>query len=437
MDAHRDKAESRGMGLKYLKITGGAPLFGAVDIQGSKNAVLPVLAACLLGEGTCVVENCPRIGDVEDSLSILRSLGCSVEQNGNTVRINADKVESYSISAQEASRIRSSVLFLGALLGRMGRAVLPLPGGCAIGSRPIDLHLQALSQLGAVFVTEHAIDASAKRLRGAKISLRLPSVGATENTILAAVLADGETVIENTAREPEIDELCAFLKLRGAKIERLKNGSIQIRGVRSLHSAVYRMKPDRIVAGTYALAAAATQGRVAIRNFPHSELEIPAAVLKQMGAKLEREGAVTTVSAQERLRAVPYIETAPYPGFPTDLQSLVMAALCRAAGESRICETLFESRFRTAAELRKMGARISTQGSCACISGVSGLCPSSVEAPDLRGGAALVLAALQAQGSSMITGTQYIERGYEDICRDLRGLGADIVWESDETNETD
>ncbi len=412
--------------MNYLTITGGVPLCGKIDIQGSKNAVLPILAACLPGNGTCTVENCPKIRDVEDSLDILQRLGCRVGWKGNAVQINAENVGEFSIIGSKASRIRSSVLFLGALLGKMGRASLPLPGGCAIGSRPVDLHIEALSQLGAVFTVNQVIEARADTLYGCTVRLSLPSVGATENLILAAVQAKGETVIENAAREPEVDELCSFLNLRGARIRRKRDGSIRIEGVRELGGAVYRMGADRIVAGTYMMAAAAAGGKIVIRNFPHRELKAVTSVLEQAGVLFKRKNRAMEIQSEGRLQAVPYTETAPYPGFPTDLQSPLMAVLCRAKGESRICETLFERRFQTAEELLRMGACIETEGCCARICGVDAIYPAHLTAPDLRGGAALVIAALQADGSSVIAGTQYIERGYEDICRDLQLLGADI-----------
>ncbi len=421
--------ESRGMDLvDGLEIMGGAPLHGEIGIQGSKNAVLPILAACLLGEGVCVIENCPQIKDVADTLEILRRLGCRISCEERTVSIDASGSNEFEISGDEAARIRSSILFLGALLGRRRKAVLPLPGGCAIGARPIDQHIAALRQLGARFYMEEKIAADAGELKGGPVRLALPSVGATENAILASVLADGETVIAGAAQEPEIDELCAFLLRRGADISRTEEGGIRIRGGRKLGAVRYRMKADRIVAGTYLLAAAATRGEIFLQDIPCRQLDALVAVLRGMGAVVSCENGGIRLTADRPLRAVSYLETAPYPGFPTDLQSPLMAALCRARGESRICETIFESRFRTVPELRKMGARIRTDGSCAVVKGIPGLAPAKLCAPDLRGGAALVIAALQANGRSVIRNTGYIARGYEDICRDLRGLGAEIRW---------
>lgn len=427
--------------MKYLEVRGGRPLSGTVRIQGSKNAVLPILTACLLGDGGCVIQNCPVIRDVKDHLSIMCSLGCEVHRTGNTVTVNAEKMKKYEIKREEAARIRSSVLFLGALLGKMGKVLIPRPGGCAIGARPIDLHLYALESLGAqTFIqseisTEDAdvysysgqwVQMKTEHLRGTEIKFSFPSVGATENAILAAVMADGETIIYNAAQEPEIDEVCTFLNLRGAQIRRLKNGSIRIRGVRQLKPITYQMKADRIVAGTYLLAAAATGGQIRIPDYPWSENKALLSALAQMGVHYtEEHGEIELLEGGIR-EQIPYLPTAPYPGFPTDLQSPFMAAVCRVQGTCTIHERLFENRFATAAELKKMGADITVEGYRAVISGVHTLHTAVLCAPDLRGGAALVIGALQAEGCTQIRNAEYIDRGYEDICRDLKYLGADI-----------
>ncbi|MCD7735901.1 MAG: UDP-N-acetylglucosamine 1-carboxyvinyltransferase [Lachnospiraceae bacterium] len=416
--------------MRYLEIAGGKPLSGEITIQGSKNAALPVLAAALLGEGPCVIENCPGIRDVEDTLAIIEMLGCKTHRDGTTVSVEADQVKKCEISGMEAIRIRSSILFLGALIGRMRKAVLPHPGGCAIGSRPIGFHLEALQALGVSFSEQHPdageqkrIFARAEYLHGGEIHLAVPSVGATENSILAAVLADGETVIENAALEPEVEALCQFLNRRGADIARKTDGRIRIRGKRTLSPVRFRLNADRIVAGSYLLATAACGGGIRVRNLPVGELGALLQILEQMGVCVSRDG---TVYAGGQIRAVDYVETAPYPGFPTDLQSPLMAALCLARGKSRIRETIFESRFKTAKQLRRMGARIVTDGSCAVIDGGGRLNGAELCTPDLRGGAALVAAALAASGRSTVSGYEYIARGYEDICRDFRSLGADI-----------
>ena len=405
-------------------MTGGTPLQGEISIQGSKNAVLPILAACLLGEGPCEIENCPKIQDVEDTMHILRELGCRVEQSGKTVRIDAGMAAGYEIIGGEAARIRSSVLFLGALLGKMRKAVLPRPGGCAIGKRPIDLHLAALERLGATFSCEETITAEGSGLHCGTIRLGLPSVGATENSILAAVLLPGETRIEHAAQEPEIDELIRFLNLRGGKLRRMGD-AIVIEGGRHLHPVRFSIASDRIVAGTYLFATAAAGGELHLQNYVADQTL--AGVLLQMGGacRMDHLGGMY-FQMEHRPKAIPKICTAPYPGFPTDLQSPLMAVCARAGGQSRIRETVFESRFCTARELQKMGAEISVRGDLAIIEGKERLHAASLRASDLRGGAALVVAALFAEGISEISGLEYISRGYEDIGADLSLLGAQI-----------
>ncbi len=426
--------------MKNLEIAGGIPLFGEINIQGSKNAVLPVLAACLPGEGTCVIENCPAIRDVEDTLEILEQIGCQVRRDGTAVSVCTPKTVQCEINAHAAARIRSSILFLGALLGKMKKAVLPKPGGCAIGARPIDLHLEALQSLGVIFAdrldeSEELLAACGTAMHGGRFRLRIPSVGATENLVLASVLTEGVTVIENAAREPEVEELCRFLRLRGADIVRKENGNLVITGVSTLQPVQYRMHADRIVAGTYLLAAAGTRGCIRIRNFPHGELNALLSVLQEMGGKIRVSKEMLTLDMPGRPRAVPYVETAPFPGFPTDLQSPLMAVCAMADGTSRIRETMFENRFRTVSELRRMGAEIEVDGDCAVIQGVGCLRGAPLLAPDLRGGAALVIAALQAKGRSSIGNLEYIGRGYEDICRDFCLLGGDLYEKSVEVHE--
>lgn len=435
--------------MRYLEIRGGKPLCGAAEIQGSKNAALPVLAAGMLGEGTSVIENCPDISDVKDLLVIMETLGCQIRREMHRVTIDAPAETGSKIKAEEARRIRSSVLFLGVLLGKIGKAVLPMPGGCEIGQRPIDIHIEALQCLGAEFSvldlsgeenaasikkTAGCTDTDCGRwilghavcLSGGNVHLRFPSVGATENVILAAVTARGETVIHNAAREPEIDELCNFLNLRGADIRREAGGDIRICGVEYLHSAAYRMRQDRIVAGTYLLAAAATRGRIEISPFPEEELEALLCILRKMGAKCFHFQDRFVMEAGGVQLPVPYLETEPYPGFPTDLQSQLMAVLCSVPGESCICEQIFENRFAVAEILGKMGAEIRIKDDCVYINGSTRLQAARVRTPDLRGGAALVIAGLQAEGCTVVENIEYIERGYEDISRDLRRLGADI-----------
>ena len=418
---------NRGMYVRYIEIAGGKPLAGRITVQGSKNAVLPILTSCLLGEGTCQIENCPRISDVTVTLRLLESVGCKVIQEGSTVRVDASEANRSTIPSEEASHIRSSVLFLGALIGRFRQASLPMPGGCAIGIRPVDLHIRALTALGVRFERADVLTADGSMLHGARIHLTYPSVGATENSILAAVLAPGKTKITGAAREPEISELCRFLSLRGADIRNDECGTIVIRGVKRLKPVNYRMQADRIVTGTYLTAAAAAGGKIQIDNFPAQGLEMPLQVLRQTGAYIERKENLCILSSSQRPKAIPYLETAPYPGFPTDLQSPLLALLSGAQGMSCVRETVFENRFRVVRELRKLGADIEVQGDRVLVKGREKIAGGQADTPDLRGGAALVIAGLCASGLTRVSHIEYIERGYEDICRDFRILGGDLT----------
>lgn len=413
--------------MEYVEIRGGRPLAGRVEIQGSKNAVLPILAGCILHAGISRIEYCPRIRDVFDMIALLEILGCQVWWEGNCLAVDASGVKSWQIPIQIASRMRSSVLFLGALLGRMGRASLPYPGGCVLGARPVDMHLQAMEQMGArLEEREGRIEAEAETLLGRRITLRFPSVGATENIILAAVCGSGTTVIENAAREPEIEELCRFFQEKGADICRLADGSIRITGGRKLKDSRHVLAADRIVAGTYLLAAAVTGGQVTLGRVPEQHLTAVLQVFRRMGIRMERQGEDLRVDCREKRKNIGLLETAPYPGFPTDLQSPVMTLLAVTEGESCIRENIFDARFKTAAQLRKMGAQIEIRGREARIHGVPRLKGSWVEAQELRGAASLFLAGLNAEGITQIQNCQYVHRGYENIYENLRGLGADI-----------
>lgn len=413
--------------MACIEIYGGHPLDGEVVIQGSKNAALPILAGVVLHRGTTVLHNCPKISDVMHMIKILEEMGCSVSQSGNTLCINAKGLNKPRVPEELGEKMRCSVIFLGALLGRAGRAEIPYPGGCTIGERPIDMHVEALHQMRAE-IREGCgcLSGKSSRLCGSRISLRFPSVGATENIILAAVLAEGTTEIRGGAREPEILELCRFLNGMGAKIRGAGTERIRIDGVRELSDSEFVLMPDRIVTGTYLMAAIASRGRCMLREAPQEQMENVIAVAERMGARIERMPEGIRVDGRAAVKAVPILRTAPHPGFPTDLQSQVMAALCLADGESRIQESVFEARFRTAGELAKMGADISIHGQEARIQGVSRLHGAAVAAPELRGGAALVIAGAAAEGRTRIEGCHYIQRGYEDICRDMRALGADI-----------
>lgn len=415
------------MFLNCVEIRGGKPLCGRVKIQGSKNGVLPILAGCVLHEGVSRIRRCPRIRDVFDTIRILEHLGCRVWWEEDCLAVDARNVTSWEIPEEPAVGMRSPVLFLGALLGRMGRAKIPYPGGCVLGPRPVDLHLQAMAGLGAVLQEkEGRIEAEAKQLHGGEIHLRFPSVGATENSILAAVLAEGTTRITGCAREPEVLELCAFLQELGASIRVPSEGVLEIRGVRKLKDSCHELGADRIVAGTYLLAAAVTEGRIRIEGAPRQELEAFLQVLEQMGIRFDSEGETLFADCTGGCRNIPYLETAPYPGFPTDLQSPIMTLMAVSRGSCCLRERIFESRFKIAEQLIQMGADITLEGEQALIRGVPGLSAASVEAGELRGAAALFLAGLNARGVTRIRGCGFADRGYEHFCENLIGLGADI-----------
>lgn len=415
--------------IDSITIAGGRRLSGAVDVQGSKNAALPVLAACILVPGQVVLHHCPIISDITCMLCILSDLGCSVrtEDGGHTLLIDAGCIKESSVASHHASGMRSSIFLLGALLGRMGEAVLPYPGGCIIGARPIDQHIRALSGMGVHIETREMLHARADGLRGADITLSVPSVGATENVILAAVLAEGETTVHNAAREPEIVELCRFLKQAGAGITGEGTPDIRITGVKALHPIEYTVASDRIVAGTYALAAAITRGRVCLKKAPVEHMGALLFSLRAMGCAVGIRGDEVLFEAKDAKEPLTYVYTSAYPGFPTDLQSQLLSALCVARGESIVEETIFEGRFKIVDELRRMGADIMAVENIAHIKGVRQLHGAQVTARELRGGAALVLAGLAAEGRSVVDGAHYIARGYEDICRDLNALGGSLT----------
>ncbi len=410
--------------MDYLEIEGGSPLCGEVRIQGSKNAVLPILCAALQSPGVTVLENCPDISDVGAMLELLKGYGCRMRREGSRLVIDAGELHPGRASEAYAGTMRSSIMLLGSLLARFGEACLPYPGGCVIGERPIDLHLQALRQLGAELQEgPEGLRAVCAHPCGARICLPFPSVGATENVVLLAARAEGVTVLQNAAREPEIVELCRFLNCMGARIEGAGTGTIRIRGVERLHEARYRIMPDRIVAGTYMLLSAAAGGKVILKEVPLGQLRAVRQVLKQMGVRQESRGEELCLWCPGRSRGGFAVCTSPYPGFPTDLQSPLMAALCLADGESVIEERIFEARFKTAEELAKMGADIRIQGARAEICGVKKLLGCSLKAWELRGGAALCIAAAAAEGTSRIFQYHYIARGYENIIRDLKDMG--------------
>lgn len=413
--------------MKRFLITGGRRLSGEVHIQGAKNSVLPILAATVLHRGVSVLENCPRLSDVETAEEILRGLGAVVTREGQRLTVDAAALQSRPIPEPLMRRMRSSVIFLGALLARFGEAALCYPGGCELGPRPIDLHLRALSELGAeISAGGGDIRAAAAKLRGAELTLALPSVGATENAMLAALGAEGTTLIRNAAREPEIEDLQGFLCALGARVSGAGSGTITVEGRTPLHDAVYRIMPDRIAAATYLAAGAACGGEVRLTGARGHQLTTVLAPLREAGCDIAADGEGLTLRRAGALSAVRPIRTAVYPGFPTDAQALLMAALLRSRGATVFVENIFENRYRHVDELIRMGADIRVEGRVAVVYGVERLRAASVRCTDLRGGAALAIAALTAEGESTISDTEHIARGYEDLAGDLRALGAEI-----------
>ncbi len=414
--------------MQILSVRGGAPLRGSIPVSGAKNSVLPILAACAVCRGVSVLHNCPDISDVGDTLEILRCLGCRAEKRGGALIVDARTLCGWQVPAQYAGRLRSSVLFLGALLAHMGRARIALPGGCPLGKRPIDLHILALQALGAqVAVGQHFAECRAETLHGGRIRLPFASVGATENAILAALGCEGTTVIENAAREPEIGDLIRFLRAAGAQIGEC-GGEITIQGGAPLHGTTYTVMPDRIETATYLCAAAACGGDVTLRMTDGRTLLPVLDVLRASGCEITQSGDTLRLCGDGSLRAPGAIETAPYPGFPTDAQAIVMAALLRERGRTEFTETIFENRFRHIAELRKFGAAVTFSGRRAQLDGVAALHGANVRAEDLRGGAALVIAALCADGESRIAGVKHILRGYDTLAGKLQILGGDIKY---------
>lgn len=414
--------------MGHFIIKGGNSLRGEITLQGAKNAVLPILAATILIDGNSEIYNCPALRDVSASLDILTSLGCRTEQTGNVISVDATGITGCTVSNRLMQKMRSSFIFVGAMAARCGSAEITYPGGCELGARPIDLHLKAFRAMGMKITEEHGtIYCDAHRLRPAAIHLDFPSVGATENIMLAAVFTPGVTRIVNAAKEPEIEDLQNFLNDAGAKIYGAGGSEIYIEGVSSLHSVVHRVIPDRIVGATYLMAAAVTGGEILIRGIEPSYMDGILSVLEECGCELHSpEEQLLQICCKKRISAADKIRTSPYPGFPTDAQAPLMAMLSTASGSSMITETIFESRFKHVEELIKMGANITTDGRVALIRGVRELSGAEVTAGDLRGGAALMLAALGASGTSKLHRIELIDRGYESPEKVLVSLGADI-----------
>lgn len=414
--------------MDKLIINGSKRLTGEIEVHGSKNSVLPILAACVLSQGENIIHNCPILSDVDAALKILIELGCKVKREEHTVCVDSSGVNGFEISDSLMREMRSSVIFLGAILGRTGKAVLSTPGGCEIGLRPIDMHISAMEQLGAEVFEEHGrLHFECKNgLRAARVILPFPSVGATENIMIASCVAKGTTVITNAAREPEISDLADFLNGCGAKIHGAGDSTIIIDGVEKLTATTHTVIPDRIAASTYLLAGAITHGRVCIKEIIPAHLGALIPVLKQSGCDVSVSNRWICISSPPRLSRVKTVRTMPYPGFPTDVQAPLTAMLSVADGTSVVVENIFECRYKHVSELIRLGAKINVEGRTAVIEGVPYLTGASVVSPDLRGGFALVIAGLAAKGETVISGVEHIDRGYENPEKLLSLLGADI-----------
>ena len=417
----------RGIGLEKFVIRGGKPLRGEVAIGGAKNAAVAILPATILAGGRCVIENLPCISDVMASLQILSELGADVRMlSKSTYEIDTSRIELTEVSNELSRQMRASYYFLGALLGRFGQAQVAMPGGCNIGVRPIDQHLKAFTALGAKDSVDYGmIRVESAGLRGAHVFFDTNSVGATINAMLAAVMAEGLTVLENVAREPHVVDLANFLNMMGADVYGAGTDVIKIRGVKSLHGCRYAIIPDQIEAGSYMVAAAVTGGDVTVRNVTPKHLEPISVKLRAAGCEVEEYDDAVRVWRTGALRPLK-IKTMPHPGFPTDMQPQMTVLLSLARGTSIVTESIWENRFRYVDELVHMGANIKVDGQVAVIEGVERLHPAPLRATDLRAGAAMVIAALAADGTSEIDETAYIERGYENIVEKLQALGADV-----------
>lgn len=419
--------------MYQYRINGGKRLEGEVTIEGSKNAVLPILAATLIHAGTSIIHNYPALRDVHFMLEIIRSLGCQVTVDAltDTVVIDATNMNSDEILQKSALEMRSSIIFLGAVLARMGSIRITHPGGCELGPRPVDLHIKALRQMGAELEDVHngMIQAQKVKLVGTEIHLHYPSVGATENIMIAAVRAKGQTVIRNAAKEPEIIDLQNFLNAMGGKVMGAGTGTILVVGVEQLHDVEYTVIPDRIVAGTYMAAATVTGGDLYLKQVIPEHIAPVMAALRECGTALTVEADGVRVVGPKRPKAPEIIRTLPHPGFPTDMQAPMVSVMAVAEGTGIMIETVFESRYKHVDELTKMGANIKVDGRIAVVRGVPKLHGTQVRAGDLRGGAALLVAGLAAEGTTVVLDEKHIERGYVEIERKLQAVGADIIKE--------
>ncbi|MGF7184809.1 UDP-N-acetylglucosamine 1-carboxyvinyltransferase [Desulfitispora alkaliphila] len=413
--------------MDRIIVRGGSPLHGTVTVSGAKNAVLPIIAASLLAEGKSTLLEIPNLSDVQTLSQLLTELGAKVDRAPGKLEIDANNVDSYEAPYEYVRKMRASFLLMGPLLARHGRAKMSLPGGCAIGSRPIDLHLKGFEAMGAEIYMGHGfIEARVdKKLKGSKIYLDFPSVGATENIMMAAVLAEGLTTIENAAEEPEIVDLANYLNNMGAIVKGAGTKVIRIEGVKALQGATHGVIPDRIEAGSFMVAAAATGGNVLVENVISDHLKPVIAKLKEAGVEITEEGNGVRVIGPKEITSVD-IKTMPYPGFPTDMQAQMMALMTVGNSTSVITESVFENRFMHVDELKRMGARIKIEGRSAVIEGTNSLTGAPVKATDLRAGAALIIAALATDDVTEVGGLHHIDRGYDDIVNKFKNIGADI-----------
>ncbi len=412
---------------KYI-INGGSKLFGEIEIQGAKNVALPVFASALLTDEQVIIHGCPLIRDAHNMLSMLKSIGSKVKLEGNTVMINCADADSWEMPDSLAKEIRSSIFMLGPVISRFKKAKFTYPGGCEIGTRPIDLHLKGLREMN-INVREFSgyIYCETDEIKGAHIHLDYPSVGATENIMMAAIKAKGETIIRNAAREPEIVELQNVINQMGGRVSGAGTSTITIEGVKKLYGLTYHCLSDRIVAGTYMTAVAMTKGNLILRNTKDEHLYSIISKLKEAGANIKIYDDAISIIVKDRIKEMHLIETAPYPGFPTDMQAQMCACCCVSDGTSIVIENVFDNRFKHIAELIRMGANITVKNRVAIVRGVKTLYGTDVIAMDLRGGAGLLMAGLVAEGETIVENIELVERGYEKIDEVLRSLGANII----------
>ncbi len=414
--------------VEAFKVIGGKNIGGVLKVEGSKNAALPIMIATLVEKGTYVLKNVPNLMDIRTLVKLLESLGLQIERlDENTYKIENNGLTNLVAGYELVKKMRASFLVMGPMLAHSKKAKVSLPGGCAIGARPVDLHLKGFEALGTKITIDHGyVEAETEELKGAKIVLDFPSVGATENIIMAAVKASGTTVLENAAREPEIEDLCNFFNEMGAKITGIGTGTLVIEGVEKLNPCEYTIIPDRIVAGTFVIASIIFDGKIEVEGVRREHLEAFLMKLEEMGVKYEIEGErLRVLSKLEELQGAK-VTTMPYPGFPTDLQSPIMTLMCLAKGSSELKETIFENRFMHVPELNRMGAKIDINGNIATIKGIDNFSSAEVMASDLRAGASLILAALKAEGESVVNRIYHVDRGYENLELRLKNIGADI-----------